>query len=113
MDHGGWGRVGERIDRERIRLGHRTLAGFARSAGIGKSTLDNLIHARKTSYDSATLAAVEKALCWQPGSIERIGRGSEPIPDQDSDLTALLEIWPQLDTSIKRTLLMVAMESLR
>lgn len=109
----GWRQVGERIDRERVRRGHRTLAGFAREAGIGKSTLDSLIHARKSSYDPITIASIEKALHWMPGSIERIRQGLEPIDDHDPDLTALLEIWPRLDISVKRTLRMLATESIK
>jgi len=109
----GWALVGERIDRERIRRGHRTLVGFARAAGVGTSTLDNLIHARKTSYDPITLAAVERALGWQAGSIARIQQGLEPIDDHDPDLTTLLEVWPHLPASMKRTLRMLAVESIK
>lgn len=113
MEVRGWGPVGERIDQERIRRGHRTLAGFARAAGISTSTLDSLIHARKTSYDPITIAAVEKALGWQAGSIGRIQQGMEPIDDHDPDLTILLEVWPHLTVAMKRTLRMLAVEAVK
>lgn len=103
----GWRQVGLRIDQERARR-YRSLAAFARAAGVGKSTVDNLVHARKMSYDMSTLTAVEAALGWQQGSIDRIRRGLEPVPNGDPDLTAILDAWPKLSPQARTMLRMLA-----
>lgn len=102
MDEG-WRRVGARVDAERARRGY-SLVGFARACGVGKTTIDKLVHSRRSSYDPGTLAAVETALGWRLGSIDRIRRGLEPLDDIDPDLTAVIEAWPRLSADARRML---------
>jgi len=108
----GWQRVAVRVDSERARRGY-SLAAFARATGLGKSTIDHIVHNRKTSYDPSTLAAVERALGWRSGSIDRIKRGLEPQHDGDPDLQAILDAWPQLSPGSRRMLRMLATEAAR
>jgi len=108
----GWQRVAVKVDSERARRGF-SLVGFARAAGLGKSTVDNIVHNRKTSYDPPTLAAVERTLGWQSGSIDRIKRGLEPEYDGDPELRAILDAWPQLSPGARRMLWRLATEAAR
>ncbi len=107
-----WQRLGIKLTADRVRRGHRSLSALALATGLSQSTLDNLVHARKTSYDPATLAALEQTLGWKPGSVERVLNGLEPLYDDDPDLTALIELWPRLPPTTRRLLRMIAMESL-
>lgn len=109
----GWERVAARVDSERVRQGHRSLAAFARAAGLGKSTVDNLVHARKTSYDPMTLGAVEAVLGWQPGSVERVRRGLEPRYDTDPELAAVIDAWPKIPAGTRRMIRLLAQEAAR
>lgn len=38
---------------------------------------------RKTQYDSALLTALERAMHWERGSVDRILRGQTPVPLRD------------------------------
>jgi hypothetical protein len=105
-----WKRLGATVTAERVRRGHRTLVGFARSAGLSKTTMDSIESARATSYAPATLAALEDALGWQPGSVDRVLRGLSPLMDEDPDLTAVLDVWPQLSAGSRRMLRILAVE---
>lgn len=108
-----WGRLGERVTAERVRRGHRSLAAFAAASGLSTSTLDSIEHARKTGYDPSTVATLEHALGWRAGSVERVLKGLEPQLDQDPDLTAVIEAWPQLSPGSRRMLRILAVEAAR
>lgn len=101
------------VTAQRVRLGHRTLVGFARSAGLSKTTVDSIESARATSYAPATLAALEDALGWQVGSVERVLKGLEPHLDEDPDLTAVIDAWPRLSPGSRRMLQILATEAAR
>lgn len=108
-----WGRLGELVTAERVRRGHRSLAAFAAASGLSSSTLDSIEHARKTSYDPSTLAALEHALGWRMGSVDRVLRGLQPELDDDPDLTAVIDAWPRLSPGSKRMLRILATEAAR
>lgn len=40
---------------------------------------------RKSQYDSSMLSALEQGLRWKPGSVDRVLRGEEPLPEHDVD----------------------------
>lgn len=107
-----WERLGALVTAERARQ-RRSIAAFARSAGLSKATIDNLENHRKTSYDPATLAALEQALGWLPGSVDRVLAGLSPQPDTDPDLTAVIEAWPRLSAGTRRVLRIIASEGMR
>lgn len=109
----GWDRLAAQVRAERTRRGYRRIGEFAEASGLSTTTLDAIEHARKTSYDPGTLATLEHALGWQPGSVERVLRGSEPEIEADPDLRAVLEAWPRLGSQARRLLRILAVEASR
>lgn len=93
---------------ERLRLGYRTLADFASRLGVGVRTLSDIERGARDNYSAETLATVEAALGWAPGSVRRILDGGEPTREQDEDLAALLVAWPHLDERARHVLRVVA-----
>ena len=108
----GWDRLAEYVTTQRAYLGY-SIAQFAAVSGLSTSTVDSLEHNRKSSYDPATLAALERALRWQLGSVERVLRGLEPIPLTDPDLEAIIAVWPRLSPGARRMLRILATEGAR
>ena len=108
-----WHRLGKFVTAERTRIGanRRSLAGFAKAAGISRTTLDSIEHGRKDSYEPATLATLEHALGWRTGSVHRVLSGLQPQYDDDPDLTALVDAWPRLSPGSRRMLRMLATEA--
>lgn len=108
-----WVRLGAQVTAERVRRGHRSLAAFSAASGLSTSTLDSIEYGRKSSYSPATLSALEYALGWKAGSVDRVLRGLEPQRDEDPDLTALLDAWPRLSAGSRRILRILATEGAR
>jgi transcriptional regulator with XRE-family HTH domain len=108
-----WKRLGAAVISERVRRGHRTLSAFARAAGLSRTTLDSIENGRKDGYSPTTIAALEHALGWRVGSVDRVLRGLEPLPDEDADLTALVDAWPRLSPGSRKMLRMLAVEAAR
>lgn len=108
-----WERLATVVARERMRLGYRSLPAFAAASGLSARTLDSIEHYRKTSYDPATLSALESALGWRTGSVERVLRGLDPEPIEDKDLQVLLAAWPKLSPSARRMMAIQAAEGAR
>lgn len=71
-------------------------------------TLSDLERGARDTYSAETLATVEAALGWQPGSVRRVLDGGEPARDPDDDLAAILAAWPHLDDRGRRVLRAVA-----
>lgn len=105
-----WKKLGHIVTAERVRLGYRSLAAFAVAAGLSTSTLDNIENGRKTSYDAGTLGALEVALGWRPGSVDRVLAGREPEAEPDTDLAAIIAAWPRLSPGARRMLRILAAE---
>lgn len=98
---------------ERVRRGYHTLSEFARHSGLSRTTLDSIENNRKSGYSPSTLAALEHALGWRTGSVDRVLRGLEPQPVEDADLTALIDAWPRLSPGSRRMLRTLATEAAR
>jgi transcriptional regulator with XRE-family HTH domain len=113
VDRDRWEHLGRRVTAERVRLGYRSLAAFAAAADLSTTTLDNIEHGRKTSYDPGTIGALERALGWLHGSVERVLTGRDPEIAADADLEALLEAWPRLSPGARRMLRLMAVEGAR
>ncbi len=74
-----WPRLAEHVIARRVELGHKTRQAFAQHAGtLSLRTLGDIERSDRNSYDSATLAALEQALSWEPGSIQSILTGGQP-----------------------------------
>lgn len=106
-------RLGAAVTAERVRRGHHTLSGFARHSGLSRTTLDSIENGRKTGYSPSTLGALEHALGWRAGSVDRVLKGLEPQMDEDADLTALIDAWPRLSPGSRRMLRLLAVEAAR
>lgn len=82
------GRLGKYVRNARIRAGYPTLSAWARHLGISDRTLGDLERGRAGGPN--TIAAVENALPWAPGSAQAILEGGEPVliddpPADDAD----------------------------
>lgn len=108
MDNG-WAKLAAQTTRRRAELGY-SISQLAAVSGLSTSTLDSVEHNRKTSYDPATVSALERALEWTAGSVDRILRGLEPQPVRDPDLEAVMAVWPRLSPGSRRMLRILATE---
>jgi transcriptional regulator with XRE-family HTH domain len=112
VPHRRWDHLAQQATAQRAYLGY-SIAQLAAISGLSTSTLDSIEHNRKTSYDPATLAALERALRWASGSVDRILKGFEPHPMQDPDLDAIIAAWPRLSPGARRMLRILATEGAR
>lgn len=93
----GWERLGRRIKAERARKGFRTARELAEAAGVSPRTVEIIESASHTGQPrETTLAKIELALGWQPGSAERIVEGGRPREATDPLLQRMISAWPQL-----------------
>jgi transcriptional regulator with XRE-family HTH domain len=67
-----WTRLGRAVVTRRVELGMHTRQALAEKTGLSTRILGDLENGRRTSYDPATLARVEQALQWLPGTVDRI-----------------------------------------
>jgi transcriptional regulator with XRE-family HTH domain len=103
----GWQRLGAAVRRDRVRR-QLTQAQFAEVIGLKPRTISNIERASKDSYDPATIDAVELAMGWQVGSVDRVINGQEPVlvePGEDASMDRLRELWPMLSEDAKATIL--------
>jgi transcriptional regulator with XRE-family HTH domain len=68
----GWERLASAVIARRVELGMHTRQALAEATGLTARSLSDIERARRTSYDPATLARVEQALQWLPGTVDRI-----------------------------------------
>lgn len=76
-------KVGDAVEARRLDL-KLTQEGLAERAGVSSRTVHNLENA-KTWPQTSNRRAIERALGWGPGSLQRIRDGGEPFPvDKDA-----------------------------
>ncbi|GAB1642574.1 hypothetical protein [Krasilnikovia sp. MM14-A1259] len=81
-DDGGmseWERLGAHVVARRVAMGYRARGDLASAVGISARVLFDIEKGRRTNYDAVTIAALEKALGWETGSVARVVAGGEPI----------------------------------
>jgi len=94
----GWRTLGEYVRRERVRR-RQTQAEFARDIQISTRVLGSIEVGAHDRYDPRTIAAIEDAMRWDPGSVVDVVEGRKPRSTVD-DLTArLLDAWQRLSLS--------------
>lgn len=71
-------RLGQATVARRVQIGLTTREQMAVAAGMSVRLLSDIENAKRTSYDPATLARLEQALGWQPGSAEAVLNGGLP-----------------------------------
>lgn len=101
-----WKRLGTYVRRERHRR-RQTQADFARTIGISTRSVGSLERGESTRYDADTLAAVEDALAWEPGSIEAFIAGRPPRTT-DKHLAEIHAAWPHLSNDARAILAEIA-----
>lgn len=74
--HDDWPSLADHIVARRLELGMPNRRDLAAAAGISERTLSELENGR--SVRRTTLAAVESALQWAPGTARRILTGTQP-----------------------------------
>jgi hypothetical protein len=107
----GWARLGRRVLTERSRH-WRTRDEFAHATGLSSRLLDDLENGRRDNYLDATLAAIEVALGWAPGSCRRVVEGGRVRREMDPSLVRLLDLWPQLPLEARAMLVDIASRAL-
>lgn len=70
-----WASLAEAVVVRRVELGMRTRSNLAKVSGLTVKTLGEIERNERTSYDRSTLATIEHALCWAPGTIRAILSG--------------------------------------
>lgn len=110
--HRRWSNLAEHVTTQRANLGY-SIAQLSAVSGLSTSTLDSIEHNRKSNYDPATLATLERSLRWATGSVERALKGLDPIPLRDPDLDAIMAAWPKLSAGARRMLRILAVEGAR
>lgn len=109
---GMWDQLAGHVTTQRANLGY-SIAQLSAVSGLSTSTLDSIEHSRKTSYDPATLSALERALRWRTGSVQRILKGLGPQPMDDPELEAVIAAWPKLSPGSRRMLRILAEQGAR
>lgn len=70
--------------------------------------LDDLEKGRRANYSEATLAAIEAALGWEPGTCRRVVEGGRVRHEVDPELMRLLDAWRVLTPDARRMLVEIA-----
>lgn len=74
-----WKRVATEVVARRTALGMTTSKALADKAQLTTRVIGDIENARRTNYSQGTLAQIENALSWKPGSIELILAGEDPV----------------------------------
>jgi hypothetical protein len=85
----GWRRLGEEVKRRRGFLGFKSRREFAAATDFPAKTLSDLEQAKRTTFTPDTLARLEAALRWEPGSVQAVLAGGDPKPALDAQLADL------------------------
>lgn len=84
-----WKRLGQYVVARRVDLGFKRRSDFADARQVSVRILSDIENGRRTNFDQATIASLERALGWETGSALRVVEGGEPrtrAGDQGADL---------------------------
>lgn len=73
-----WQRLGKYVVARRVELGYEQRARFAAAAHISYRLLSDIETARRSNFDAASIARLEKALGWETGSVAAVVAGKDP-----------------------------------
>ena len=86
-----WPRLGQHVTARRVELGYRRREDLiAAIDGISLRTLGSIETGSQTGYHRNTIATLETALHWAPGSIQTILNGGNPTPATTAQVNATL-----------------------
>ena len=72
-----WNRLAQLVVTRRTELGMKTTTALAKRMDMSTRVLSDIENARRDSYDRGTLAQLEQALAWSPGSVRQILEGAD------------------------------------
>lgn len=77
-----WQRLADLLTARRVELNDawRNRQQFCRDTGAEYRIVHDLENAKRTNYSGSTLAVIERAYRWQPGSIRAVLEGGDPTP---------------------------------
>lgn len=78
-----WTRLAHYVTGRRLELGYPRQEDLALAMPVSLRVVNNIENARKDAYSKGTMALLENALRWRPGSVESILSGSNPTPVND------------------------------
>ncbi len=93
-----WDRLSQAIIDRRTALGYRKREPFAAAAELSSRLLADLEHNRRQNYDRVTIARVEQALEWEPGTVNTILRGG-PYPGMAPGQEKVADVATELMTA--------------
>lgn len=111
MSSDGARRLGAAVRAERSRQWPRR-PDFAAVCGVGARVIAAIENAERENFSPDTIAAIEAALSWEPGSADRIRAGLRPRRYEDAGLTRLRALWPRLSPDARVMLVEVAERSI-
>jgi hypothetical protein len=78
-----WDRLGKLLEQRRVEMDPRwrDLTLFASERGLDWRMAWDVEHNKRTNYRRVTRVAIEVAYGWEPGSIERVLNGGDPVKD--------------------------------
>lgn len=76
-------RLASAVVARRIQLGHRTREALAAASGLSHRTLSYIEQGSTRTYNPGTIAQLEHALRWLPGSVAAILDGGDPTPEPE------------------------------
>lgn len=90
MDERPWARVAEKVKTRREDAG-LTQRQLAERAGTTDRYISAIERAERDTYQQKMLRAIARALGWQPGSIDLILEGGEPVDADPPDTRSIEE----------------------
>lgn len=73
-----WQRLGRYVVARREELGYKQRGDIASAVGVSTRVMSDIENGRRGNFDRVTIAALERALGWETGSVERVATGGEP-----------------------------------
>lgn len=80
-----WQHLSRQLIGARIRMGYTRRAAFARDKNLTQGqtrTVEDLENARRSNYETQTLAFIEHLYGWETGSIDAVLAGGLPTPSK-------------------------------
>lgn len=75
-----WMALGRNVVQARVSAGLRTSKSLAERMGVSQRLVGDIENGRRASYSSSTIASLEMALDWSPGSVDAVLAGRDPMP---------------------------------
>lgn len=85
-------RVADAVIARRVALGYTTRNAFAQAVGVSSRVLSDLENANRDNFDSVTIARMEQALRWLPGSVAAIAAGGKPRTVDGEEINAAVVV---------------------